>query len=229
MAWVNLLHLEYYTHNWSVIQLALGCYHYTNLTVVHVHLCVCVSICPKNITGSTTIVISLSAIAWVLYNYGGCTLQGGKILYKRLHCKLILSFFLKCSAYPDFTFVSGLRQPPRFAALGDDSIQIDCGIPPGRLIQQYFIIWYKDGEEILRQNMPDRSLRTKPGGHYSLNASTLSLVINGVREDDSSDRYRCELTVVDPNSQSDQSSSGTTLSYDILRNNFITLVVLGEL
>ena len=93
-------------------------------------------------------------------------------------------------------------------------------------MQHYFITWYKSaqGTPIVRQTIPDRALQQANINRYSLNLSSLSLIIDDVKVKDASTEYRCELTVVDPNSRAMQ-----TYSYETLETNFITLVVLGML
>ena len=56
------------------------------------------------------------------------------------------------------------------------------------------------------------------GSHYAVDPSTLSLIINNVTEADTNARYRCELTVRDPETQQ---------TYNYNGRNLITLVVLG--
>lgn len=70
---------------------------------------------------------------------------------------------------------------------------------------------------IVQRNSPIES----PGGHYTINSSTLSLIINNVTEGDTSAYYQCELMVRDPEAPQ---------TYDILEldENLITLIVLGK-
>ena len=72
---------------------------------------------------------------------------------------------------------------------------------------------------IVQRNSPIES----PGGCYTVNSSTLSLIINNVTEGDTSAYYRCKLMVRDP-------EAPQTYTYDILEldENLITLIVLGK-
>ena len=72
---------------------------------------------------------------------------------------------------------------------------------------------------VVQRNSPIES----PGGHYTINSSTLSLIINNLTEGDTSAYYQCELMVRDP-------EAPQTYTYDILEldENLITLIVLGK-
>ena len=114
-------------------------------------------------------------------------------------------------AYPEGMLVR--KQPPTYAVKGK-RVQIDCGVLPGKLLQQYTINWYKSTQMIVTSNVPIDN-------HYALDPSSLSLIINNVTEADTDARYQCELTVRDPQTQQ-------TYNYnDVLERNFITVVVLG--
>ena len=114
-------------------------------------------------------------------------------------------------AYPEGMLVR--KQPPTYAVKGE-RVQIDCGVLPGKLLQQYTINWYKSTQMIVASNVPIDN-------HYALDPSSLSLIINNVTVADTDARYKCELTVRDPQTQQ-------TYNYnDVLERNFITVVVLG--
>lgn len=121
------------------------------------------------------------------------------------------------TAFPDGRIIPS--QPPKYAVIGD-RVQIDCGILPGKLLQQYSINWYKSTRLIVEGSIPIES----EDGRYAVNSSTLSLIINPVTESDSSAHYRCELIVRDP--EVEQTYSYHNLQ---LKQNFITLIILGNL
>lgn len=128
----------------------------------------------------------------------------------------LIRVFKFLAAYPDSMLIP--KQQPMYAVKGE-RVQIDCGILPGKLLQQYTINWYKSSTKMIVANNVIIPMGS-PDGHYALNHSTLSLIINNVTEADTSAYYRCELIVRDPQVQQ-------TYTYDILESNFITLIILG--
>ena len=109
---------------------------------------------------------------------------------------------------------------PTYAIMGKQ-VQLNCTIPPGRLIQQYYVTWDRSGRTIYqtRHNNPPLRLSNR----YSVNPSDLSLIIDDVQFEDASDEYHCVYTVVDPNPNTMLSYAYTTMQ---LRD--IQLVVLGK-
>ena len=98
------------------------------------------------------------------------------------------------------------------------STQLDCSVQPEQLLHFYRASWDKSGIPIQTTSEEERS-------RYSINPANLSLVINDVQLDDTSDQYHCVLTVVDPNSNG---MLNTYNYHDTLEKNNISLVVLGE-
>ena len=76
------------------------------------------------------------------------------------------------------------------------------------------VSWYKSTQMIVASNVPIDN-------RYALDPSSLSLIINNVTEADTDARYRCELTVRDPQTQQ-------TYNYnDVLEGNFINCCRIG--
>ena len=109
---------------------------------------------------------------------------------------------------------------PTYAITGKQ-VQLNCAIPPGRLIQQYYVTWDRSGRTIYqtRRNNPPQSLRLDD--RYSVNPSDLSLIIDNVEFEDASDEYHCVYTVVDPNIM-------LSYTYTSMQSYDIQLVVLGK-
>ena len=107
-----------------------------------------------------------------------------------------------------------VQQPP-------EEVQLDCTIDPGRLIQQYFVTWYKSNDIIYETNSNGVVTTNLDPERYSHNPSNLALIINDIEVDDTSDNYHCVLGVVNP-------LSGETDHYDVLRTINIPLRVLGK-
>lgn len=84
-----------------------------------------------------------------------------------------------------------------------------------RFPQYYSARWDRSGKPIL----------TRSEDRYSITATDLSLVINKLQLNDTSDDYHCIVTVTDPNSVGLQQ---TYDYHDTLARNNISLVVLGE-
>ena len=99
------------------------------------------------------------------------------------------------------------------------SVQLDCRIAPGNLLQQYYVSWDISGQTIYRTtpNGPPQFVDNR----YSHNPSNLSLIISDVQLSDASTQYHCVLSVVDPNTMIER-------TYNILENFDISLNVLGK-
>ena len=121
-------------------------------------------------------------------------------------------------ARPDMTLIP---TPPTTYAIAGERVKLNCSVPPGRLIQQYYVTWDRSGRTIYRTrlNKPPETLDNR----YSVNPSDLSLIINNVRLEDTSDKYHCVFTVVDPQPDVHFSDAYTTM-----QSSDIQLIVLGK-
>ena len=121
------------------------------------------------------------------------------------------------TAFPDSMFVEA---PDTIYAKVGESVQLDCPISPGALLQQYYVSWDESGTGIYHT----RAYQPSPvviDNRYDLNRSTLSLIINDVRLEDASDMYHCVIRVVAPETTMEY-------SYNNLRTVPISLVVYGK-
>ncbi len=88
--------------------------------------------------------------------------------------------------------------PTSFFARAGETATLQCSIPPGRLIQRYFVTWRNgsEGGDILGQ--VDTAFRFSVlNGRYSINPETFELQISNVQVSDSGLDYRCILGVRD--------------------------------
>ena len=96
-----------------------------------------------------------------------------------MHHKLLYLIVYFCillyTAYPDSNLV-----PMQLMYFSNESerIQLDCGIQPGCMLQQYRAFWEKSGQPI--------NLKLS---RYSLNQTTLSLIIEDLQLNDTDDQY----------------------------------------
>ena len=117
--------------------------------------------------------------------------------------------FLSSAAYP----VANLNIPSSYAVQEGHPATIDCRVMPGRLRQYYSVTWWKGNLTIAKSNP-----RSVDAGYYL--HDNFSLTINDVQLSDSSSKYRCSVTINDP-----QILSGTTnVVYEQLS---ITMMVYG--
>ena len=79
---------------------------------------------------------------------------------------------------------------------GDRAV-LQCPIQPGALLQQYAVIWYKEGISIAEATNP-QSVRTVDDSRYKIDRDTYSLIINSANINDTSNRYQCEVFVTNP-------------------------------
>ena len=105
-----------------------------------------------------------------------------------------------------------------YAKVGE-SVQLDCPISPGALLQQYYVSWDESGTGIYRTQA--QSSPVMIDNRYNLNRLTLSLIINDICLEDASDMYHCVIRVVDPETMMEY-------SYNNLRTVPISLVVYGK-
>ena len=102
-------------------------------------------------------------------------------------------------------------------------MQLDCGVPPGALLEYYYVNWVVSAARRSIYQTVFNNLSRKLNDRYSLNPSNLSLIINNVQLEDASDQYHCVLSVVDPNPMYEQ-----TYTYSATVDYNISLVVLGK-
>ena len=93
-------------------------------------------------------------------------------------------------------------------------------IPPGRLLQQYYVTWYRAEIRIY----VTRRKRSPLSGNvrYSVDPSALSLIIDNVQLEDTNDEYHCVYTVFAPDVEMQ------SYEYENLRHYDIELRVLGK-
>ena len=108
---------------------------------------------------------------------------------------------------------------PKYA-IRDEQVKLNCVIPPGRLLQQYDVTWYRSGTAIY-QTRRKSSPRTE-NDRYSVDPSDLSLIIDNVMLEDANEEYHCVYTVFDPNVRMQSYNYESLQSYDI------ELCVLGK-
>lgn len=118
------------------------------------------------------------------------------------------------AAIPDSMLFSS--PPPVYAILGEQ-VRLNCVIPPGQLIQQYFVTWDRAGRAIYQSSNSPPTIDDR----YSIDPSSLSLIIENVQLEDASEEYHCVFVVSDPNVMQTHMYTNL-LSYDI------QLTVLGK-
>lgn len=88
-------------------------------------------------------------------------------------------------------------------------------IPPGRLLQQYYVTWYRSGTQTViyrtRRNDSPQALNDR----YSVDPSDLSLIIDDVQLEDTNEHYHCLYTVFAPNVMMQSYDYLNLLLYDI--------------
>lgn len=131
---------------------------------------------------------------------------------------------LSCIAIPTDTLLPSVQRQKKYYFTVGEMARLDCKIAPSRaLVHQYAVTWLK-GDRILYQqalpNMPENtSVSMDP--RYSLDPTTLSLLIYPVKFTDGSPNYHCQLRVQDPNTME-------TFLYRVTRNLNISLEVFGK-
>ena len=98
-----------------------------------------------------------------------------------------------------------------------DRVILQCPIEPGALLQQYSVRWMKDNTPIAEYNPQD--LMTANDSRYKIDRANYSLIIDSVTINDTSADYQCDLTVVNPLSNSSkelQPSYPVTLSLEVI-------------
>ena len=123
-----------------------------------------------------------------------------KLKYFLQHLPTFRNYF---SFLPFIALPTPLNQEPEnpdedyFAEVGDTAI-VKCPIPPGRLLQQYTVIWRNatsgDALATVSRSFTFRSHRQG----FSIDPVTFALRISRVQLSDSGSIYWCQLGVVDP-------------------------------
>lgn len=81
--------------------------------------------------------------------------------------------------------------------MSGDRVVLPCPIKPGVLIQQYSVSWAKGSTTIAIASGP-QSVQIDDGSRYKIDRATYSLIVDPVNTSDTSDRYRCKLSVTNP-------------------------------
>ena len=114
-----------------------------------------------------------------------------------------------------------------FAEYGTTAV-LDCSLSPGRLIKQYYATWRNGTSKNVYAKIPrpyftSNQPTTMPSNtRYSVDPSTLALIISDVVLTDSDTRYRCEVGVEEPQNGNIAFIFTATASTDII------LVVYSE-
>ena len=90
-----------------------------------------------------------------------------------------------------------------FATSGSEAV-LRCPIQPGALTDNYFGTWTRNGERLVEIPMPINGNSqdiTQFDAQYDLDRATFSLKINSVNADNAGGGYRCDLSVLNPQSQ----------------------------
>ena len=107
---------------------------------------------------------------------------------------------IKIFSFSAFPEPSEQVQPRTFFAQVGTTATLNCLIPPGNLIQQYYVTWrngttgpvYREIPRPINSNIPTTP---PPDTRYSIIKSTFSLQISNVQLSDSGNDYRCILGV----------------------------------
>ena len=86
--------------------------------------------------------------------------------------------------------------------MSGDKVVLLCPIQPGALLQQYSVRWMKNN--ILIADYNPQSVRTVNDSRYNIDRANYSLIIISVTVNDTSTDYKCELTVLNPKTSSQQ-------------------------
>lgn len=112
-----------------------------------------------------------------------------------------LSISLPSPALPPPT--PHLSEPPVVNVRLNTEARINCPHQPGALLEQYYITWRNSSSNEILADIPNPghaqvapSIRRDP--RYSIDETTLALVISNVTLLDSDPSYTCELGVVSP-------------------------------
>ena len=114
-----------------------------------------------------------------------------------------------------------------FAEFGTTAV-LDCSLSPGRLVRQYFVTWQNgsNGREYAGIQRPRltqfQPTQTSSVSRYSVQPSTLALVISNVDLSDSDTTYRCVVGVEDPEDDS------TAMIFDDTTTTDINLIVYSK-
>ena len=88
--------------------------------------------------------------------------------------------------------------PTSFSAKVGETAILDCSIPPGVLIEEYFVTWMIGpplGGMIVGQILPSGTEMSSD--RYSVDPTTFALQISNVQLSDTQDDFRCVLGVRD--------------------------------
>ena len=128
-----------------------------------------------------------------------------------LICKLVLNHFKisrihKCHHTTAYQMIIPLPDPPpqtNFTAVSGDRVVLPCPIQPGALIQYYSVDWYKESSHHKRVTL------TIDDSRYNIDRAIFSLIIDPVNINDTSTRYKCQVFVTNPHTDTIQQLSLT--------------------